>query len=293
MKNKVNIFIIGAPKCGTTALFSYLVNSTDIKPSISNIKEPYYFSDDLPKIRKLAGFNSTLKEYEENFDLDEVNNIDASAWYLYSKTAVKNIYNYNPDAKIIVMLRNPVDMVYSLYYQHRRKLENIKSFEHAWNKSKKRKESLFVRNIDLSLFDYQTIGMYSHQLERLFSIFNKDQIKIILFDDFIKDPRKEYNKVSEFLSLVPKKNIIFDKINENQVERRLLINFMNMFPKEIISIFKKFKIIIFGNRKIHFLIKKEPRADLSENFQKELKEFYKNDVVKVERLLNLNLRNWK
>ena len=293
MKNKVNIFIIGAPKCGTTSLYSYLNQTEGVKASISNIKEPYYFADDLPKIRKLAGFNCNLKKYEENFNGESTNNIDASVWYLYSNQAVQNIYNYNPDAKIIVMLRNPVDMVYSLFYQHRHRFENIKSFEHAWNNYQNRINNPFTKNIDTKLFDYQAIGKYSDQLKRLFSIFQKEQIKIILFDDFKKDTKKEYNKVVEFLSIEPNQQIVFDKKNENQVEREMIIGLINIFPEKIRLIFKKIILMIFGVSYHSFLIKKEPRVPLSADFQKELKEFYRADIVKVEALLGLNLSNWK
>jgi hypothetical protein len=293
MKNKVNIFIIGAPKCGTTSLYSYLVQTEGVKSSISNIKEPYYFADDLPKIRKLAGFDCGLKEYEDNFDLESKNNIDASVWYLYSNRAVQNIYDYNPNAKIIVMLRNPVDMVYSLFYQHRHRFENIKSFERAWNNYEQRTNNPFKKNIDLKLFDYQAVGKYSEQLERLFSIFPKSQIKLVLFDDFEKDTKKEYIKVTEFLSLEPNHQIRFDKKNVNQVERAALVASVNIFPKKTRLIIKRISLKIFGNSLDSLLIKKEPRIPLSADFQNELKDYYRPEILKLEALLNLNLSNWK
>jgi len=289
----VNLFLVGAPKCGTTSLFNYLIQSKEI--GSSSIKEPYYFADDFPKIRKLSGFECSKNEYEKHFNFQNTYNIDASVWYLYSKTAIQNIHNYNPNAKIIVMLRNPVEMVYSLYSQHRHRFEKTKSFEKAWRNSKKKRHApLFMGEIDEELFDYQSIGLYSEQLQRLFSIFDRENIKVILFDDFSNNTLQEYNKVMKFLSLKPKKNVNLRKANVNYVERyNLITTLINHLPDRFVSNLKGIKRSLLRGSSKSFFIKKIPRKPLTKDFESELKMFYRTDIEELEKILNISLKCWK
>jgi len=137
-----NFFIIGAQKSGTTALCEYLAAHPDI--CISRLKEPHYFSDEFNSIYSI----DTLEKYLGLFSHCEKNIAvvgEASTGYLQSEIALKNIYNYNPDSKIIVMLRNPLDLVISLhshlvFYGH----EDEYSFEKAWKLQDKRKRGIHL-----------------------------------------------------------------------------------------------------------------------------------------------------
>src|SRR6476620_1237476 len=110
---KPNLFILGAPKCGTTSMAYYLSQHPEI--FVSPYKEPHYFNLDSE-----YRFTFSEKQYLENFKNATSFHkylVDASVWYLYSKVAVDEILKYNPESKFIVMLRNPVDMFYSLHQQ--------------------------------------------------------------------------------------------------------------------------------------------------------------------------------
>src|SRR5438034_3527344 len=106
-------FIVGAPKCGTTAMNDYLAGHPDI---FMAKKEIHYFGSDLEiKQKKLSGeeYLDFFKEGEHKYIVGE-----SSVWYLYSKNAAAEIKAFSPGAKIIIMLRNPVDMLPSLHSQH-------------------------------------------------------------------------------------------------------------------------------------------------------------------------------
>jgi hypothetical protein len=111
---KPNFFIVGAPKCGTTALYEYLQPHPRI--FLSRIKEPHYFARDLgsyPRIKTAQEYAGIFAEStSEHLALGE-----ASVYYLRSAVAIPLIREFNPAARLIAMFRNPVDMVYSLHSQ--------------------------------------------------------------------------------------------------------------------------------------------------------------------------------
>ena len=111
---KPSIFVLGAPKCGTTTLAGYFHEHPLIlaaKP-----KEPHYFCKDI----KAGGLPvSSDEKYIQTFfagiDRSTIAAVDTSVWYLYSEVAVHEILDFNPDARFLVMIRNPVNMVWSLH----------------------------------------------------------------------------------------------------------------------------------------------------------------------------------
>ena len=98
---KPNLFIVGAPKCGTTAWYHYLQHHKDI--SFSEAKEPHYFCTDFPNFR----WAKTEEEYLKLFaDLPDSKYIgEASVMYLYSEEAIHRVREFNPDAKVMVFIR--------------------------------------------------------------------------------------------------------------------------------------------------------------------------------------------
>ena len=125
---KPNFFIIGAPKCGTTSMASWLSEHPSIY--MSPVKEPHHYSGDFNygDYRDLNKYLSLFKEANES----HIAVGEASAWYLNSKKAIFNIEAENPNAKYIVLLRNPVEMAPSLHQQLIFSgKEDIKNFEEA------------------------------------------------------------------------------------------------------------------------------------------------------------------
>ena len=127
---KPNFFILGAPKCGTTSLAHWLALHPQI--FVSPVKEPFYFNtDDQARVR------FSFREYEALFagaGAEHVAVGEASTWYLHSAVAVTAILNYSDRPKFIVMVRNPVEMAYSLHEQEIFSgQENEPIFRKAWS----------------------------------------------------------------------------------------------------------------------------------------------------------------
>src|SRR5690348_5699052 len=130
-----NLFIVGAPKCGTTALSHYLAGHPQIFMTESvGIKEPYYFNWEI----KLSHHNWRIRDesaYLHLFDKADPNARywgEASPGYLFSREAIPRILEKRRDTCIIVMLRNPIELAHSLHNEHWKSFGEIQDFETAW-----------------------------------------------------------------------------------------------------------------------------------------------------------------
>ena len=216
MVTKPNFFIVGAPKCGTTALYEYLRPHPNI--FMPTIKEPHFFASDLgiyPTIR-------TLEEYTAIFAGSTPSHLrvgEASVYYLRSSVAIANIRDFDPDAKIIAMFRNPVEMVHSLHSQLLYvSEENEPDFEKAWRLQERRSRGLDLPHASRGAFllQYAEVGRFGTQAKRLLSIFPRAQVKLILYDDFAASPQQVYDELVEFLDIPHDNRTGFPRINENK-----------------------------------------------------------------------------
>jgi len=297
-KNIPNLFILGAPKSGTTALSEYLRNHPNI--FFSRIKEPHYFNFDAKK-----GYEIDLKTYLSLFkDADpHVHKVigEGSTAYLFSKIAVSEIIKFNSKAKFVVMLRNPVDLVYAWYSQkYYEGLETIGDFESAWRAEEERKKG---KNIPRSCFDpaqlfYSEWGKLDEQIERLFSLARKENIKVIIFDDFVKDTKSVYEDVLAFLGVPSDNRQSFPVINESKKPKfvRLqplfayLINFMRGL-RSMVGLNLGYGSGVFQNL---LMANSEPtvKSKLPDDFKSELKTYYRNTIINLSKLLNRDLAYW-
>tara|TARA_E500000178_G_C17006793_1_gene748493 strand:+ start:1487 stop:2410 length:924 start_codon:yes stop_codon:yes gene_type:complete len=241
--NSPSFFIIGAPKCGTSALAKFLSDHKHIY--MSKPKEPHFFSTDIDESSRLV---LTLKHYLSLFKKARQDQLcgEASVWYFYSKNAVKNIYKFNAKAKIIIMYRNPSDMIYSLHNQmilsHE---EDVKNFENAWKLSWERENGSFIpKNCrDPKKLYYHKIANYFDQLQNVYKYFSKEQVKIISFENFQKNNLVVYKEVLQFLNIEYDNKKVFERINERKVYKNEFFSKLNSFRlnKKISILSKKLK----------------------------------------------------
>jgi sulfotransferase family protein len=187
-----NFFIVGAPKCGTTAFYEYLRTHPNIL--MPEVKEPHYFATDLGAYPSVK----TLEDHTRLFEKATPQHLrigEASVYYLRSSVATANIREYNPDSQIIAMLRNPVDMVYSLHSELLDwSLETVSDFETAWRMQERRSPGIDLpRGITSPLLvQYAEVGRFGTQVERFRSMFPSARVKLILYDDFAVSPQRVY-----------------------------------------------------------------------------------------------------
>lgn len=302
---KPDVFLIGAPKCGTTALDTYLSEHSLI--CSARPKEPHFFCSDFSFAQSAKEENEYLQRFFSHCAGREKIAIDASVWNLFSDKAVPNILKFCPRAKFIVMLRNPVDMVYSLHSQLLFNFtENIEDFQEALDAQEARKtgELKTKRPGEETILQYYKIGKYGEQVERLFNRVAKEQIKIIIFEDFIKCPKGIYEDVLKFIGIPSDGRSEFPAINESKTHRitwlaKILFN-PPVFLLKIVSWVKvKLNINSLGMIKTVSLVdervntKKKKRPPLSEALRKELLNEFLPDIEHLETLLERNLDMWK
>lgn len=297
--SKVDFFIAGAPKCGTSSLGQYLNRRQDVY--MSNPKEPHYFALDFPKYRQ----TSSLETYNSLFDNIGFGQLvgEASVFYLYSEKAIQLIHDYNEKAKIIIMLRKPADLVYSLHSQllftHD---EDVTDFREAWNLCADRRENRKVppqcREPKLLLYD--EIAGFKVQIERLLGVFPRESICFVFFQDFADNTAEEYRRVCRFLNLPEDREDNFPVINKNRRHRswltsRLLYKESRRLRRPVNWIKRVIGVEKFGvlTRLRQLERKYEERPPLEKNFQEMISEHYETDVAFVEKLLDRNLSTWR
>lgn len=165
---KPNFFILGAPKCGTTSLAAWLAKHPSV--FLSPIEEPHFFNtDDRQGLTTLAAYEELFRDARDYHSAVG----EASVWYLSSSEAVRNILQYQPDARFIVMLRNPVEMVPALHTEmllsgHK----SVRDFRAAWDLQEERRQGrkLPIFGWARRRLLYGEICALGAQLERLLSV---------------------------------------------------------------------------------------------------------------------------
>jgi len=305
--NKVDFFIIGAPKCGTTSLAEYLKNHPDI--NFSRQKEPHFFATDfqgLQKINDIKSFEKYLGLF--HFEDDKLTG-EASTTYLFSEKAAQNILEYNPEAKMIIMLRNPLNMVVAWHGQKLiEKQEDEPKFEAAWFKQKARKTGQEIPElcIDAKMLFYKDWCLLGKQVQNIFQQVPKRNCHIIFFDDFVTKTSTVYRKTLNFLGLDYDDRTEFRAYNQHkQVRNYQLDEFrvrLNMIRKRNPLINKWHKAITklipgqgIGVQKFMLAInyKKAKRGAIDKDFRNKLIDEFHDDICLIERLTGRNLELWK
>ena len=283
-----NFFIVGAPKSGTTNMSYYLMQHPQV--FMPENLEPYYFARlDIPQNHK----RDIIRDEEKYLNLfKNAKNCKAigesSPVYLSCPHAALEIKNRFPNSKIIISIRNPIEIAYSEYFSLKfMGFDENTSFNELLDVS----EEQLTRN-EFHIDSLLEAGFYSKQIKRFQKIFPKNQIKIIIFEEYIKNTVPTVDSILSFLGI--KESITFDvapkgayKIPRNFASKKLMNNFtFRKAAKFIIPTVTRQKI---GER---FLVKESSRPPLKQNQRKRLMQIYQDDVENLGELLGRNLP-WK
>jgi hypothetical protein len=296
-----NFFIVGAPKCGTTAMNDYLAAHPDI---FMAPKELHYFGSDL---QYAAWFHrKTLNEYLAAFSewRGQKRIGEASVWYLYSQQAAQEIKTFAPDARIIIMLRNPVDMLYSNYHQFLYNgNEDLPTFKEALEAEADRKRNQRLPR-DVSLVQglyYRETAAYTDQVRRYFDLFGREAVQVIIFDDFKNHIADVYRQTLEFLEVDPSFAPTFQVINPNKRARsthlRALLNaqpnwyrqaFLPLARRVVPQRMRRHLRQTLRNLNTEYV----PREPLEEELRAQLQREFLPEVKRLSELLGRDLMHW-
>jgi len=265
------------------------------------LKEPHFFSDDYSEKRRI----DDLDQYESLFASapDQTLCGEASVWYLYSTQAVRAIMTYEPQAKLIVMLRDPVSMVPSMHNQALfSRIEDETDFETAWGLEGQRRAgtSLPKRHQGREFLYYSKIARYAEQLKRAFEYAPHAQVKIILYDDFKADAGGVYAETLEFLAIPHDGRDTFLPVNEAQTARLQWLTDVVSHPPGPLTLVKAAIQRMTGmtrgeiGRMVRRLNRRpQHRTSISPNLARNIRVAYADDVERLESLIGRDLSAWR
>ncbi|MGB3074980.1 MAG: sulfotransferase [Chitinophagales bacterium] len=297
---KPGFFVVGAPKSGTTSLYEYLKQHPQVY--LPRIKELNFFCTDLhfrfPLLDEQK-FLAYYKDYKNEIAIGEV-----SVWNLYSTIAAHQIQVFNPEAKIIILLRNPVDMMYALHSNHVfNDNENITDFEEALNAQAERKKGLRISpaiKCPVEGLYYFDVASYALQVKKYLELFGAENVKVILFDDFTADTEIIYLDILRFIGVDEMLPVAFKVYNASKTIRS---GFIRQLTVHTPSIIKKAGKWIFPHQSarrdwlMYWLwkvnTKERKRSALNPELRKKISLMMKAEIDTLEKILGRNLDQWR
>ena len=293
--NLPNLLIVGAAKCGTTSLHNYLKQHPDI--FMTEHKEPHFLINSEIGEDRVHKAVTNLEEYEEMFKTEGEYKYkgESSVMYLaFPEFSIKNIKKYlDPDVKIIIMLRNPIERAFAGYLHNLRynPSEDL-SFEEAFDTSEERYHQVTDMTPDTR---YLHVGNYHSQVESFMSVFN-DNVLVIMYEDYVKDIDLCLSNVFDFLAI--------DKISIDTSKRHMVGGwvFKSKFLRNLLIPQNNFKSLvktILPNKRLRKSFKKKlmnistvENPSISKEMHLKLIEYYRKDIGSLSKLLKIDLKYW-
>jgi len=291
-----DFFIVGAPKCATTAFNRYLGQHPQI--FIPARKELHYFGSDLKFLKGRTSRGEYLAQFASVRLEKRVG--EASVWYLYSRRAAAEIKAFAPRAQIIILLRNPADMLYSLHSQFLYESnENILDIRRALAAERDRKQG---RRIPPNIYFleglfYRDVARYCEQVERYLHLFGSENVLVICYDDFKRNTRAVYRETLRFLHVDEEFEPRFEVLNGNkEVRNHRFQFFLNNPPPAVLGLSR----LLIPTRLRHLLVdglkrlnsRKAGRKPLSDDLRRQLEYEFEDEVCRLGRLLDRDLSHW-
>lgn len=302
-----NFLIIGAAKAGTSSLYGYLKQHPQVY--MSPQKEPAFFALE-GEILDFRGpgdekYNNRLitkiEDYRELFEnvTTETAIGEASTDYIYSLKAPGLIRRYIPKVKLIVILRDPVHRAHSQFLdQVMERHEFLADFSDALQEEENR-----ILDNWSSSWHYKQRGFYYVQLKRYFDLFDRNQFKIYLYDDYSTDPISVLKDIFCFLNVdenfIPdvsvRKNVSTVVAPRSKVLHNVLQYFLvkdNPFETSL-KLLLPAKVKIFMRTKLANIKKSNlSRPQVDPGLRKQLIEVYRDDILKCQDLIQRDLSKW-
>jgi len=288
-KLKVNFFIIGAPKCATTWIEDCLKAHPQIFISSS---WPFHFF-------KKGDSNKNIQKYKSDFkkaEKDQIKGMDFPNFLYFGEEMAKKIKKHNPDAKLIVSLRNPIERAHSHYLFGLSMGGDYGKIEEALSENS----------------DYVRKGLYCKQLKDYLKHFPKKNILILIYEDIKKDPVGFVQKIYTFLGVnsnfVPED--VYKKKNYTVGNKMLFPSVGRFFAflresirrnKKIYGFLKRkgggriAELILSLNARKKYFSSSKPlkKPFLNKKIRNKLASFYKEDIDNLEKLISRELDFWK
>ncbi len=294
---KPDFFIVGAAKCGTTAMNDYLGQHPEI--FVPEAKEIHFFGQDLDirTARPRDSWESYLARFEGADAYARAG--EASVWYIYSQTAAQEIHDFNPDAGIIIMLRDPVEFMYSQHSQAMHNAlgdEDILDFAEALAAEEDRVAGRRPVPPQTTFPDgvyYRRIARFTEQVRRFTELFPPEQVHVIVFDDFRADTMGAVRDTYRFLGVDPAFEPETPVVNPNKTYRswtmRKLQQRIPSGAKDLLpaALRRRASDAIYALNRTY-----QPRATMDPDLRATLKAEFAAEVAALGELIGRDLSHW-
>lgn len=290
-RRQPNFLFIGAEKAGSTAIHRYLSQHPEV--FLPQRHGPSYFAHGDMDLSDRYGlelykYTLTLPAYQSLFDgvKDERAVGESSPSYLYSQRAPGRIQALLPDVKLIAVLRQPADRAFSHWlFQRKQTAEPLADFQAAMQAEPDR----IARNW-AHRFHYGRQGFYGEQLKRYYSLFPREQILVLLYDDLLADAQGFMRKIFEFLEVDPAfEPDLSERFNVSGEPRNGFVRWALNVAKPVRWYAEQYlspRIVSPIGRIL--LTRKRPNPAILN----ELIEDYRADIAKTQELIGRDLSAW-
>jgi hypothetical protein len=260
------------------------------------VKEPHFFNTDSGH-RYYFELSDYLKLFQKSTPM-HLYRCEGSVWYLYSEVASARIVNFNPNARFVVMLRDPVSMYFSL---HQELLfggsEDNPSAIEAWRLQEKRAQGRSIPRgcTEPDLLQYGRVCSLGQQVERLLRVVPRSHVHFITLDELQEDPDNAYFELQRFLSLPALHLDTYSVINKRKARRSYALAKFFIWVTECkkrLRISKGFGIANAINRR-NVVLDAPIDSEEIRALVPELREYFESDVVLLETQIGRNLSAWK
>jgi hypothetical protein len=292
-----NFLVIGAAKCGTTALHRYLKQHPEIFMSTPKELRFFPFEDQPPDFRgpgdmeDMATTVKTLEDYQACFAEGAHFRArgEASPLYMYYPRSSERIRHYIPDVKLIVILRHPADRAYSQYLMKLRDGIERLGFAEALDAEEQRVSDGWSHH-----WHYTRRGFYASQLRPYLHLFKREQLKIYLYEDYLADQVGFMQDIFRFLnvddSFVPDMSV---RHNESKLPRSRSLQVFLTEPRAAKNLFKTF-IPARWSRRMGDRLRRQnlTKPPLPPELRRRLTDVYREDIKELQEMLGRDLSHW-
>ncbi|MGE4511692.1 MAG: sulfotransferase, partial [Sulfurimonadaceae bacterium] len=295
MSNIPNLFIAGAPKSGTTALAHNLAIHEDIY--LSSRKEPRYFDAhtffDFEEDYPIKNLNDYLELFSSAEAKDSKYRLDASVFNMYGEKSIDEILRLSPDAKFIVLLRDPVSASTSMHKQRLKyplggMRELSEDFLECWSMLDERKKgNKFPSSCrNKFLFRYDLLYSYERYIPYLISTIKPENLFIGFYEEYKNDANDFFKAIFQFLDI--KYIELENKIHNESymIKKSYFIMYLQFISKFTFSLRKKLGLT--GNKLsglknfIYSFYKTENKSDSYD--LSSVKEYFKETYKYIDKL---------
>jgi len=296
---KPNTFLIGVQKSATTSVYDWISQHHEVCGPIALKDYPFFLEDE-----KYNRGIETLQDafIEEGYTEKNKIVLQGNVQYIFHKKALQRIHKFDSEAKLIVVLRNPVDRALSAFQFFKKLNKETLTLNEALKAEERRMKGDLQTINDLT---YKAHGLYSKQLKNVFDLFDPKQVLVLFYEDIINKPEDLIKKTYKFLGIDTEYVPQFKKLNVTGTFKHPWIHKMFFKDNKIRKFFVDHVVDVFlpQHKRTNIRLKvrdwntsNESHSDSKLLYADEiegLRNYYEKDILELEKLIHLNLDHWR